>query len=305
METRIRRGNNIVASAEREWHTERKRYCPIEHLARNSTLSDEWGVLLMAMLTACFDASGSEMGRPCLVVAGFVATATDWTEFSRQWTARLARDALPYFRMSEFSGTYSRHYDGWSETRRRDLLSDLIGLIQSFAYRKFGTCVVNQYLADGLSPDLKERFLLNAYPLGGRKCAGEIREWILREFRSSSYELIFEDGDLHKGKLLDRLCADGFPAPVFKPKITKDQSKPAFIPLQAADILAFEAYQAAKNIHEPSAINCERWPFIQLGKIPGELGIFSSKNIDELENMLSLSVRLLDWKKRLEIPKIN
>lgn len=251
----------------------------------------------MAMLTTAFDASGSESDRACLAVAGFISTADDWIEFSRKWTARLERDSLPYFHMAEFSGTYSKHYDGWSKTRREDLMGDLIGLVQSFAYRKFGTCVVHQYLKDGLSPELKERFLLNAYPLAGRKCAGEVRRWVSREFRNSPYKLIFEDGDLHKGKLVDRLCADGFPSPVFEAKVTKDPARPAFIPLQAADILAFEIYQAAKNVHEPSAINCERWPLIQLDKIPGEVGIFSRENIEELQRMLDVSVQvLMSWR---------
>ena len=98
------------------------------------------------MLTTAFDAAGHERDRDqgCLVVAGFLATANQWIEFDAEWSGRLVRDGLAYFRMSEFAqqvGQFSNRTE-WTEARRRSLLSDLIDITQHYAWRKFGCAVV-------------------------------------------------------------------------------------------------------------------------------------------------------------------
>jgi hypothetical protein len=57
----------------------------------------------LLMLTAYIDASGK--GDPSLLVlAGYVATAEAWIEFSKEWQSRLDEVGIPYFKMREMAG---------------------------------------------------------------------------------------------------------------------------------------------------------------------------------------------------------
>ncbi|MGB9488269.1 MAG: hypothetical protein WCD04_19420, partial [Terriglobia bacterium] len=57
----------------------------------------------MGMFTTAFDASGHESDQLIMVVAGFISSVDDWTDFSKKWKERLAEDGLEYFHTKEFS----------------------------------------------------------------------------------------------------------------------------------------------------------------------------------------------------------
>jgi hypothetical protein len=57
---------------------------------------------LLMVLNAYIDASGK--GDPFfLVMAGYIATAEAWIEFSKEWKAQLDEAGLPYFKMNEMA----------------------------------------------------------------------------------------------------------------------------------------------------------------------------------------------------------
>jgi hypothetical protein len=60
---------------------------------------------------------------------------------------------------------------------------------------------------------------------------------------------VFEAGDRHRGRLMERMEQDAFPPPIFLPKkdVVRDGVLyPGFTPLQAADILAYEHFSRDK-----------------------------------------------------------
>lgn len=100
-------------------------------------------------MVAVFDASGKEDQRR-LVLAGFISKAKDWQSFHTLWIERLREDGLEYFHMVDFAASQGQ-FKGWrnSESRRRKLLADLMDLISSHVYRKFGCVIENgQFYAD-------------------------------------------------------------------------------------------------------------------------------------------------------------
>jgi hypothetical protein len=273
--------------------------CGIEHLAKTASLSLAWGKTLLAMLTACFDAGGSEHDQKCLVVAGFISSADDWIRFDSEWRDRLSRDGIAYFHMVEFAHCYGQ-FDGWKkqEHRRRKLLADLMGIIKSHAYRKFGCAVVNETLVANLSEDLRAEFYINAYALAGRASVAHVSEWARAEqIPRPALEYIFEDGDLGKGKLMQRMKEDGYPAPGFKGK--KDRTDPngiviaAFTPLQASDFLAYEMFLGVKRLDDP--VSNPRWAIEEFHRIPGEPGIFTVDNMRDFDKQLTLQKRTYEW----------
>jgi hypothetical protein len=77
--------------------------------------------------------------------------------------------------------------------------------------------------------DERRTFNVNAYAMCGRSCVADLGRWLRRgEFNWSLArvpELVFEDGDIGKGKLKDLLVKHNYPEPRFlpgkRPKATK------------------------------------------------------------------------------------
>jgi hypothetical protein len=179
-----------------------------------------WHGVKMAMLTA-LDASGSESDQRLFVVAGFVSSAKDWVDFDTLWRARLKRDGLTYFHMHRFAHSLEE-FKGWDqdEKKRQALLADLLSIVQGHAYRKFGAIIINRFLEAKLSAENVKTFHLCAYSMAGLDVAYSVRRWVKRDAISNFPEMVFEDGDLHKGKLMDSFKQHGFPSPAFKPSQT-------------------------------------------------------------------------------------
>jgi hypothetical protein len=264
---------------------------------------------MFAKLTLVFDAGGDD-GTPILSVAGFASSEKDWDDFGRAWTSRLQRDGIEFFRAvdaAHFRGPFQHWHDLPNrEQLRRKLFSDLMEILKPRAYRKFGcTIISNAFLQ--MDAKLKEEFALTAYSVAGRTCEKHAREWVISEWKNRNIivELVFEEGDLGKGKLQQRLADDCCFLPTFKPKkdtIQNGQMRRGFVPLQAADWLAYELSLAMKNAEAGKLADSDedfRWAFREFLRIPGNTGVFAVDDMKEFEKMLRLSKDLTEWWKQL------
>src|SRR5262245_16150423 len=77
-------------------------YDPIEHVARLLGRRGLAGSGYLAMLTAVFDASGTDHDQEHVVVAGYLASAGEWSRFAREWQSALAPRTV-------FHATEERH----------------------------------------------------------------------------------------------------------------------------------------------------------------------------------------------------
>jgi hypothetical protein len=252
----------------------------------------------MAMLQTAFDVSYEEPGRSYLAMTGFVSEAGVWADFDRLWRARLLKDGLSYFHMQPFGGatsaTPSKPFDKtWTGQKDRceELLADLLDLIQSHAFRKFGTVVqasAAQLLSGTFDCDMP------GIEVAGRTVAIECELWRAREKYANRVEHIFESGDLGKGKLDDAVTfANGGLRPHFRSKKDiPEKDIVGFTPLQAADILAYETIKAARHASFSTGTvppgYVFRFPYRQLSAIPGQVKMWnddSSRDINNLPNM--------------------
>jgi hypothetical protein len=238
------------------------------------------------MLTASFDASGQESNQPFVVVAGFISSTEDWSEFTQRWMERIQRDKILSFHAAACENNTDEFW-AWKDKRieKIKLKEDLIEIIQSCTHRLFTSTVEMKSLAT-LSHENRLQYGLRAYALAGRTCAARVREW------SSSWgsryvpELVFEQGDPGSKGLEIRLLEDGFSQPNFRP--TRDKKTkgeliiPGFIPLQAADFLAYEVFLAHKTLSD------SRWELRGLLRKPGPLGTYTINSLNELDQILSL-----------------
>lgn len=274
------------------------RYSSIEHLARCLHGSRfAWQEVSFAVFTAVFDASGKK-NLDFLVVAGFVANAKTWDEFSQLWNERLDRDGIRYFTMKEFSQCRGE-FDGWrgDEKRRRSLLADLIKIIQGHACYKVAHVVPNAGVANARAafPESeRRRFLLEAYAVAGYSCRRHLVGWARQEGIRSPIESVFDRGDLDRGRLLDLFKLEGWSEPIFRP--SRDENingslNPGFTPLQAADLLANEVYQIAPEL---PLVNQDdlRYPMRELYSLPGPIITVALENWERLKEKLP-SVRAI------------
>lgn len=255
------------------------------------------------MFTACFDAGGSQHDQQFLVVAGFVSSADTWIRFDQKWRERLAKDGVRYFHMEEFAHFRGEFRNGWrnNEKKRREILSDLLYIIESHAFRKFGCAIEHKQLTSTISKKQREKYLLDAYSFAGLYCAHQVNKWRINERISTLPELVFEDGDLGKGHLMERLKKDGFGTPIFRQKKDDENdrgNRRAFTPLQAADFLAYEIFLANKRWTDPNYK--ARWGIEQFHRIMGDLVKYDSQDLDNFKQDLSFSERMNEWIEKLK-----
>ncbi len=247
----------------------------------------------MAMFTACFDVAGKEDDCPYITVAGFVAPADAWIEFDQRWRQRLKDDGLTYFHMVDFASSTNEFSKGWkdNEPRRRKLLSDLMEIIVSNASRKFSVSIESGSLAKHVGENLRAHYLLTAFVLGARACAGKVIAWARRE-KINTPLFVFEEGDAGKGNLIDRFQYDGFGTPIFRYK--KDTTikrifHEGFTPLHATDFLAYEMFQVVKKR------SIDRWAWGQFRRIVGEPGYMTAENLDNWNMKLQVTLDHARW----------
>jgi hypothetical protein len=252
----------------------------IEHIAGICCLS-RWEGVLMVMLTAAFDVSQDQPGRTFLAMAGFVSEAESWKEFDREWRQRLAADGLTYFHMNPFAQSRGP-FNGWDrqEDRRRKLLSDLLDIIVAHARQKFA-CVVQAKVAAAMPDKAREIFGAELLAIAGSSIVGLVLNWRDREKYQAQPELVFEEGDLGKGALMERIRTLTGQDPIFRRKKDSPQEGiTGFTPLQAADILAYEVKKLTDEVGGVLADDFQlRFPYRQLNLIQGEPRIFTLETV--------------------------
>jgi hypothetical protein len=290
----------------------RDEYSPLYHLA--TILWPPWvdrEKAIFVMLTLAFDAGGDD-GTDYMTVAGFASSTSDWDSFSQKWKERLDRDGIAFFRAvdaNSFRGPFE-HWrelpDDEREELRRALFSDLMKIIQSHVYQKFSCTIVNNdYVST--NTEARQEFAESAYSLAARTCEKYARQWTMhdpgwRTCREMKVAAIFESGDggLDEGKLQERLRKDyGHIPPNFRPK--KDTLRDdgvmeyGFIPLQAADWLAWEVNRATRDVHA-GLINSEsemRWPMQQfLIPVSPYMGIYDLDGLNRMNDMIEVVNRV-------------
>lgn len=266
-------------------------YSSIEHLAKTVALSRfHWKEVQFGMFTACFDASGTIHDQGDLVIAGFISTADVWIDFDRLWRKRLAEDGLEYFHMVDFAHHREQFASGWkgNEPRRRALLEDLMKIIRSHAFRRFGCVIENQVFLTNVSENFRSQYLFNAYVAASMVCVGQVSEWCSGDGAPvfEKIRFVFEAGDAGQAQLEKRFRNDLQMSLSFEYK-TGEQ---AFTPLQAADFFAYELLlgirESKDRTHPP------RWPLLQFLEMQGTIKTMEDVVLSpELERIFGPAMR--------------
>ena len=228
----------------------------------------------MAMFSFYGDASGKEE-TDLLAVAGFVATAEEWLNFSRQWDLTLKDFGVAHLHMKEFAHSIGQ-FAGWrdDEPKRQQFLSSVRNVIQSHARYLVGAVLIK---ADYVKVDSEYQLheYLAPFPLCGFLCADIVEKWRgAHNLLDASMEYIFERGDQKRGQLINAMDEKYGVVPIFRDKYKHS-------PLQAADYAAYEMYSAYKQYRVDTHKLFERIrvSFGLLANIPHYFGDFTERGL--------------------------
>jgi hypothetical protein len=195
------------------------------------------------LLTGYMDETGhSKDERQKFVgVAGLVAPAENWEVFEHKWKETLRVFKIPYFHMKDFASR-RRHYEGWSELKRKKLLGKLLRIIATTHPFPVGAIVS---LDDYRSFSEEDRALMgDPYHFCLMGCV-YLPAWRTeRASREVRVAIVFSEQSEFKhmaGLLLEDFKQNNPGGERFDPPAFQDMK--TVVPLQAADIVAYELYK--------------------------------------------------------------
>ena len=217
------------------------------------------------MLMAACDAR-MDSRRLFLSVGGFVSSPAGWKGFDGEWRQRLAQEGLNYFHMAEFADSVG-HFEPLKkqQQRRRELIKDLLAIIVSHAYRKFGVSVEVETADAEFAEQNKLEHAPKALALAGEVASGQAILWAREE--GSTLEFVFEDDELGRGRFPEQVKILTGVMPTFRPKKDSPQMQ-AFTPLQAADILVYQMSIVGRQGTPRVTFS---YPFDELNRMPGAI----------------------------------
>lgn len=233
-----------------------------EFAAGTAPLNAPGSAKVFAMLWAYMDDSGSHDRSHNCVVAGYWGGVNRWKKFERAWKAILLRERVEEFKANEFwptiKGKHVGPYEDWSEDRRAYFIRDLLVTIVESGIVPFGCGVLGaEWNAQPLN--LREIITLADSP---KKAKSLLIPFQRNVYRAASYckpgvrmNFVFDhSATAHVVSGLER-CYAGIKGQAIELKdpikdnlgaFSTDDSKIA-VPLQAADLLAYEMHRFAKQ----------------------------------------------------------
>jgi len=234
---------------------------PVDSLAATLFVnSDDPSARLMAMFTTYFAASGDGRSQPFVVVSGFVANLQQWQMFERVWKESHdeAGVDLP-FHMTEFMSACTNPKYANQNNARADyvrlandpkaarLFFDRLAITAISAVHCGISCIVPMDIYHNVSSLLDLREVVPPYALAARMCIEKLHQWEQLFAIGESAEYIFEAGDFEQGKFTKLMIDEGQAVPIYK-------AKDDFAGLQAADLYAWEQFNALKKYAKPGFI---------------------------------------------------
>lgn len=222
----------------------------------------------MVMLQAYFDDSGTHDRSETVSVGGFISTPERWLKFEEEWRSALEDWGIPMFRMSKFANR-ARPFTYWTEEQRQQRLSRLLEVIDRNVLASIGAAIPVAEFSSKLSPEaqlycggpygLAMTFIFMDLAPAVRRLHGE-EAWIAYIVESGS------DGAGEILKVFRENERDPQQKELYRLLSLRFENKRQYLPLQAADILAYELYK--HHPRQPVPQHLARYPLRKLADIP-------------------------------------
>jgi len=227
------------------------------------------------MLTAYLDETGhsQDPNKKYVGLAGMVATADRWEVFEREWRQALEDFEIPdsFFHMMDFAqskkGTV---YEKWKddEAKRRQVLDRLMGIIRNTG-TPFGA-VVNLEAYRATSPEFQAA-MIDPYYICLQDCVHGAAVQTLYEAPEERIRVVFADQPEYSSKIrpLYAVLKDTKEMREHDLRLSEHPSiedPREVIPLQAADVIAYEVGQYFEKFVHRADIK-PRWGFLEIARM--------------------------------------
>jgi hypothetical protein len=245
------------------------------------------------VLQAYVDDSGSDGEGKYFVLAGFIAPANKWAEFSDIWNQTLKKfPGADYFKMVEayhLHGEFDRR-KGWTEELRDQRIDELVSVIKTYAYIKISASIshaefqktmrdrpvpIRRYATDFPYILLAERIILRTCRLSEKLALSEPCDFIFDTQDGISKEMKLWWPSFQK--LLEKRLGQSVTKYLGREPIFVDEKE--FIPLQAADLLA---WNLRRSLDRPVDHND------RVGRVLGELVFEKIVHVNFSEHEMSI-----------------
>ena len=218
--------------------------------------------------TAYLDESGTHASSEIVAVGGFVANASNWDGLSVDWQATLDDYGLDYFHMVDFESRQGP-YTSWTRACREDCLNRLLDTIFKYVNQSVAFIIPKRSFDLILSAEAKV-WCGNAYGLAALGCWRKLAD-TAKDPRLDGVLAITMEGGARGRHMIGNIYAAGSKDADWREanpiRSLAFHDKREFLPLQAADILAYELYKHGLRQfgYEMRAV---RYPLRQLARSP-------------------------------------
>ena len=225
------------------------------------------GARFLVVFDAYFDDSGTHAGSQVVTIGGYVSAPFCWLLFESEWQDALDDFGIDFFRMSQFANR-AGVFQGWTEGQRRARLPRLIEIINRNAIMSVGVGI-DRKLFDSVISEKAKAFVGGAYGLAFSCIAIEISKEISKVHPEAQVAYVLESGTAGAGEIL-KVFQENLKDPVYAKELRilslRFEDKRRYLPLQAADILAYELYKHLPK--QPTSPSNARYPLRELSSIP-------------------------------------
>lgn len=201
------------------------------------------------MFVAYFDESGTQRGSPVVAVAGFLAPEKQWARLQVEWAKVLQDEKLSYFHMTDWENRQGQ-FKGWDNDRRIAVYRRLIGIIQRRITIPVFSGVKTKDYAEVKIWERFHNMPKSPYAFCSVMCMRLLVNWADAVGHQEPIAYIFESGAMNRGELMaghSAIMRDEKNKRRYRLGSFTYADKRELSPLQAADILAYEAYKYLRN----------------------------------------------------------
>lgn len=203
------------------------------------------GHKLLSMLAAYCDESGKHKEASRCVVAGLRASVNTWKRFGRQWKSELTARGISAFHMVDCEHG-KNEFSGLSIRARQDLQARFIGIMSEFTFVAVALSMPWELHPQAVAPIKGKQYRSNPYFLLFQAVIGQLVQHRHGLMPASRISFFFErqkgfEGTAHT--VYNRMKNEKELSPRLGPLVYLDKADPEGIPLQAADILAYESFK--------------------------------------------------------------
>jgi Protein of unknown function (DUF3800) len=203
---------------------------------------------LFAMLTAYFDDSGTSDNDPVVAVGGYVASTTMWDTFNSRWRELLLRNGIKRMRRADLENLVGEFAD-WNPDRRTAFVKKAHAIIKRCTYAPLGVAIVKKDFEDSFPSNSTAR-KFGFYGWGAHGCVATLGEWCRKYNKREPIHIVFESGTKGQeqvNRTLKILAEQPDTRHLDACRFTWTFADKSILPLQAADVVAYEFYKFIKN----------------------------------------------------------